>query len=105
MRPAVTINLILTPTGNEPCVCKDVLGLRVDATSYEDASRSIRDWAAAGESRYVCVANVHMTMEAYDREEYRRLVNAADLVTPDGMPLVWALRWLGRGGERPVYGP
>jgi N-acetylglucosaminyldiphosphoundecaprenol N-acetyl-beta-D-mannosaminyltransferase len=33
------------------------------------------------------------------------LMNDADLVTPDGMPLVWALRWLGVEGASRVYGP
>jgi len=34
-------------------------------------------------------------MEAFDSPEFRRVVNGADLVTPDGRPLVWALRSLG----------
>jgi N-acetylglucosaminyldiphosphoundecaprenol N-acetyl-beta-D-mannosaminyltransferase len=62
-------------------------------------------WAEAGESRYVCAANVHMTMEAFDRAEFRAMVNAADLVTPDGMPLVWTLRGSGHRGQGRVYGP
>ena len=33
------------------------------------------------------------------------MVNAADLVTPDGMPLVWALRRLGLKDQTRVYGP
>lgn len=44
-------------------------------------------------------------MESYDCSDYRRAVNAADLVTPDGMPMVWALRGLGQKGQRRVYGP
>lgn len=82
-----------------------VLGMRVDAISYEDATGSILGWAAAGESRYVCVSTVHMTMEAYDSGAYRAAVNSADLVTPDGMPMVWSLRLLGHKGQRRVYGP
>jgi N-acetylglucosaminyldiphosphoundecaprenol N-acetyl-beta-D-mannosaminyltransferase len=34
-------------------------------------------------------------MEAFDSPEFRRVVNGADLVTPDGRPLVWALKGLG----------
>ena len=52
-------------------------------------------WARAGDSRYICVANVHVTMETHDSAEFRAVVNGADLVTPDGMPLVWALRAFG----------
>lgn len=79
--------------------------MRVDATSYELASRSIVQWAKQGLSRYVCVANVHMVMEAWDSADFRRIVNHASLVTPDGMPLVWVLRALGVRHASRVYGP
>ncbi len=39
---------------------RNVLGMRVDATSYEDASFRIVQWAQEERSAYVCVANVHM---------------------------------------------
>lgn len=51
------------------------------------------------------MANVHMVMEAYDDPAFRRVVNGADLVTPDGMPLVWFLRRLGHPLKDRVYGP
>ena len=76
-------------------VSRHVLGMRVDATSYGDASRRVAQWAHEGRSAYVCVATVHMVMEAHDSPTFLRTVNGADLVTPDGRPLVWALRSLG----------
>ncbi len=82
-----------------------VLGTRVDPTSYAEATAQVIDWAKQHESRYVCCANVHVVMEAYDSESFRARVNAADLVTPDGMPLVWALRRQGYPGQTRVYGP
>jgi N-acetylglucosaminyldiphosphoundecaprenol N-acetyl-beta-D-mannosaminyltransferase len=81
-----------------------VLGMRVDATSYEDASRRVVRWAREGRSGYVCVATVHMAMEAFDSAAFRQVVNGADLVTPDGRPLVWALRSLGVRGSSQVRG-
>ena len=80
------------------------LGMRVDATSYGDASWRVARWAREGRSAYVCVATVHMVMEAFDSPEFRRVVNGADLVTPDGRPLVWALRSLGVKGATQVRG-
>lgn len=82
-----------------------VLGLRVDATSYDDGARRVLAWAEEEQGHYVCVANVHVTMEGWDDPSFRRLVNDADLVTPDGMPLVWALRRLGLPDAERVYGP
>lgn len=82
-----------------------IVSTRVDLTSYHVATQVILDWSAQGESRYVCVANVHMLMEAYDSPEFAKIVNSADLVTPDGMPLVWILRLKGNHEQQRVYGP
>jgi N-acetylglucosaminyldiphosphoundecaprenol N-acetyl-beta-D-mannosaminyltransferase len=82
-----------------------LLGMRVDATSYPDAVRRVLEWARRGESRYVCVASMHGVMEAYDSAQFRQIVNGADLVTPDGMWLVWGLRLLGVRHATRVYGP
>jgi len=84
---------------------RHMLGMRVDATSYGDATRRVVEWACAAESRYVCVATVNNVMEAYDSPGFRAVMNAADLVTPDGMPLVWGLRMLGVREATRVYGP
>jgi N-acetylglucosaminyldiphosphoundecaprenol N-acetyl-beta-D-mannosaminyltransferase len=46
-----------------------------------------------------------MLMEAHDRPAFREKLNHADMVNPDGMPLVWALRMLGKKDARRVYGP
>jgi N-acetylglucosaminyldiphosphoundecaprenol N-acetyl-beta-D-mannosaminyltransferase len=82
-----------------------ILGMRVDATSYAHASHEILRWARQGESRYICVATVNNVIEAYDDPDYQAVIEAADLVTPDGMPLVWGLRLLGVAGATRVYGP
>jgi len=82
-----------------------VLGMRVDATSYEHAATEILGWASSGESRYVCIATVNNVIEAHDNPAYQRVMEHADLVTPDGMPLVWGLGLLGVRGATRVYGP
>jgi len=82
-----------------------ILGSRVDPTCYTQAVQQVMTWAQRRESRYVCAANVHMLMEAYDSPEFQQVVNAADLITPDGMPLVWMLRRLGYPQQERVYGP
>lgn len=83
--------------GHAGTLCRYVLGMRVDHIEFAVASMLIAGWADARPSRgrYVCAANVHMTMEAVDDRGFRRIVNGADLVVADGVPLVWALRALG----------
>ena len=51
---------------------------------------------------YVCAANVHMAMEAWDDPGFAAVVNRADLVLADGQPMVWALRLLGAPQRRRV---
>lgn len=84
---------------------KDILGVFVNKTSYMEAKNNILSWSQAVESRYVCAANVHMVMEAWDSPSFRDVVNNADTVTPDGMPLVWMLRLKGEKEQERVYGP
>jgi N-acetylglucosaminyldiphosphoundecaprenol N-acetyl-beta-D-mannosaminyltransferase len=44
-------------------------------------------------------------MECQRDPELRDIHNAAGLVTPDGMPLVWMSHWLGQRHVGRVYGP
>jgi len=92
-------------TLHEEARSRFILGMRVDGTSYQEASRRIVNRARQRGGGYVCIANVHMVMEAHDDASYRRVVNGADLVTPDGVPLVWTLQRLGVGQATRVYGP
>ncbi len=82
-----------------------VLGQRLDATDYADATERVVDWARRGESRYVCLSNVHMVMQGWDDPNFRQIINTADLITTDGVPLVWCLRALGVPSAVRVYGP
>ncbi len=82
-----------------------ILGTTIHPTTYRDATSLVLGWAAKAESRAVCLANAHMVMEAYDDPSYQATINSADLVAPDGMPLVWVLRRLGHDVHDRVYGP
>ena len=82
-----------------------ILGSWVDATSYADACDRIQSWCTERKSCYVIAANVHVVMTAHWHPNFKRVVNNAALVTPDGMPLVWALRLLGIARQSRVYGP
>lgn len=99
-----TAGLPASETGEWP-ESRYILNMRVDATTYGEVSRQVLSWARAGAGRAVCCATVHMVMEAFDHPGFRRQVNSADVVTSDGMPLVWALRGLGAAGASRVYGP
>lgn len=72
-----------------------VLDFPITALRFEDQIQTILKWAIARESKTVCVANVHMLMEAHWNPEFASVLKNADIITPDGMPLVWMMRLLG----------
>lgn len=57
------------------------------------------------EAEYVCATSVHGLIVGSEDEDFRRILNRAFLVTPDGMPLVWVGRMLGARDMARGYGP
>jgi N-acetylglucosaminyldiphosphoundecaprenol N-acetyl-beta-D-mannosaminyltransferase len=84
---------------------RSILHTRIDATNYNDTCDRILNWTTNNTSCYLVAANVHVVTTAYWDKTYRDIINNAALVTPDGMPLVWGMRWLGIKKQSRVYGP
>jgi len=82
-----------------------ILGTYISPTCYSGTVDQVTQWAHRAESRYICIANVNNLMEAHDSTAYQEVINHADLITPDGMPLVWMLRMKGIKDQTRVYGP
>ncbi|MHC5058933.1 MAG: WecB/TagA/CpsF family glycosyltransferase [Planctomycetota bacterium] len=82
-----------------------IAGTGVSVVNYETAVRYIESWAARRESRYVCVCPATGITTAWRDGRFRRVLNDADLVTPDGFPVAATLRLLGTPVRRRVYGP
>jgi len=82
-----------------------VLGANIDALAWDDAVGMLVAEGAARASRYVCICNVHSVVTTTQDPEFRRVVNDADLATPDGAPIAWALRRLGHAGQERINGP
>lgn len=64
-----------------------------------------RKASAAAHSHYICVTSVHGVILARKDPQVARFLNEADIATPDGMPVVWALRSFGYPNQQRVYGP
>jgi len=83
-----------------------IFNVSLNSTDYFHAKQLILQWAHEEDnSRIIFAANVHMLMEAHDSLSFKAVVNSADLVTPDGMPLVWMMRLKGQKDQQRVYGP
>lgn len=85
--------------------CRHILGMRVDASSYAHATECVITAARTSQPFWLCPASVPTVMEARRSSTFLRVMASADLVTPDGMPLVWTLRLTGVASSSRVYGP
>lgn len=83
----------------------NVLGVGVSAITMAQAVTTIERWISQHTPHYICVTGVHGVMESQRDPELRRIHNAAGLVTPDGMPLVWVSHCHGQRYVERVYGP
>lgn len=74
--------LIINITG-----LRRILTLNVNGIHIDEALRLVIEWIDSAKGYSVCLANVHMVMEAFDDQEFADIVNDADMVIPDGKPI------------------
>jgi len=84
-----------------------VLSVPIAQVTYDDALEQMRSWIRARPAvpETVIAANVHVVTEAALNPPFRAAALDASMVTPDGMPLVWASRLLGGHLRDRCYGP
>ena len=90
---------------NEVLSRTNILGVGVSAITLQTAAAAIEGWISRRERHYVCITGVHGVMECQRDPGLQAIHNAAGLVTPDGMPLVWMSHALGFRHVERVYGP
>ena len=73
-----------------------VVSLFPDVVDHEAAVERVAALVQRDRGGYVCFSTVHMIMESHDSPEFGAIVNAADVIVPDGMPIVWMQEWQGR---------
>jgi N-acetylglucosaminyldiphosphoundecaprenol N-acetyl-beta-D-mannosaminyltransferase len=83
-----------------------ILGVRINAVQIPDVVKRMEEWISTGHSSHsIAFTGLHGVSEARKNPQFKTIVNDADLVVPDGMPLVWLGRWRGYSLRRRVYGP
>lgn len=73
---------------------KKIITIGISIAPYTQFVKQIVDLALERRSSAVCIANVHMCIETWRDSTFAEIVNGSEMVTPDGMPLVNALRLL-----------
>ncbi|AJG24180.1 WecB/TagA/CpsF family glycosyltransferase [Cupriavidus basilensis] len=89
----------------KPLSGSKVLGAFIHAVTWDEAIASIHKWGASRESRYVCICNVHSVVSARSNRDFERVIQEADMTTPDGAPVAWMLRRLGFRDQQRINGP
>lgn len=81
-----------------------VVGTKISMTSYAGVI-DVLDRRPSDRATVVAVCTVHSVMSARRSRDLSEALAAADVNTPDGVPLVWAIRWTARPEQERVYGP
>jgi N-acetylglucosaminyldiphosphoundecaprenol N-acetyl-beta-D-mannosaminyltransferase len=82
-----------------------VLGSKIDVVSWGDAIQRLLGWGHGHQSRYVAVCNVHVVVTASRDPAYHKVIDDADMATPDGAPVAWMLRRMGFANQPRISGP
>lgn len=82
------------------------LGIRVHAVQIPEVISQMISWICQRDAcHYIAVTGMHGISESQREPHFKEILNGADLVVPDGMPLVWLGKRHGHALKRRVYGP
>lgn len=83
----------------------NILGVNIAAINMEWLMTYLKAHVKELSGDYICVANVHTTVTAYEEPEYRRIQNGGIMAIPDGGPLSSLGRKRGCNGMERTTGP
>jgi N-acetylglucosaminyldiphosphoundecaprenol N-acetyl-beta-D-mannosaminyltransferase len=81
-----------------------VLTMPTHGYTLQTALSAIAQDLRQGQGGYVCLANVHMCMEAYDDPAFAEVLQHARYVLADGRPIFWAQKLLGAADVAQIRG-
>ena len=89
------------PKGNRV----EILGMGIDPLTHKEVAEQIDRYVRLGGSHQIVTVNLDFLAIGSRNPAFRSLVNEADLVTADGVPVRWAARYLGSSLPARVTGP
>ena len=69
-----------------------ILGMQIDRIDRECVSQRIDGFVRDGRAHQILTVNLDFLAIGARDERFRRVINGADLVVPDGVPVLWAAR-------------
>ncbi len=71
-----------------------IISFYVNIISITEFIKKIKSFLLLKQGHYICLSNVHQCIEAYNNNEFAKVINNANLAIPDGRPIYWALKLL-----------
>ncbi len=85
-------------------VKKEILGIQFDDVTRQEAARRGAELLEENRFHYVVTPNPEFLLAAEKDPEFRKILNGADLVLPDGIGVVYSAKILGRPLQERVPG-
>ncbi len=81
-----------------------IINSLISTGTFKEFIDTIFDLTDRQSSAYVCCANVHMVIESYQDTGFNKMLNEADLATPDGRPLSIVMKLFDKIAQERVAG-
>lgn len=82
----------------------ELLGVPIDSVTMEETLERMESLIRARRPSYVVTPNVDVLVQLQTDREFKRIYDGAALVLPDGVPLIWAGKFLGTPFKAKVSG-
>ena len=71
------------------------MGVRIDSLTQDAVIAAVLNGLECKTGGWIITLNLDQLRQINQNSELKRLINAADLIVADGMPLVWVSRLVG----------
>jgi len=81
-----------------------ILGMKIDSLSFQEVLKKAEVLIEKQKKSFVVTLNPEMIIAAQKDEQFKRIINRADLIVPDGFGLMLAAKFLGQPLKERITG-
>ena len=89
---------------HDDCAAVELFGVLINSVTLDETLQAIDRRIQTREPGFIVTPNVDHICLLQNEQEFRRVYRAAFLVLPDGTPLMWAARFLGKPLKQKISG-
>jgi N-acetylglucosaminyldiphosphoundecaprenol N-acetyl-beta-D-mannosaminyltransferase len=86
----------MTVVPSDPDSITNILSVNISTLDLRETIELFKSWIDQNDKKRVCVTPANCVLWAYDNGDLRSLYNTSAMNLPDGVPLIWASRLLGK---------